>query len=245
MSNNAPLLDPAITALSDLMEHGSDTIYRADIVPYPYPMVDASLDRFLRRNVELFQHGVTIQRRQETSGSVRYLLQFKDPEQALSVAVIEVRMVGEQATHITITPAGFKRPVRYKFLQGYIEYAHAVLALFTYSLSQEHLRTVQYLKAREHAQVAALAAPQPDPAKLQAFLDEIRSKENPPRRGGPYSWPEDDWAWEQVNIQKQPRRKIRVEWEGRLSPDRPQLQDMDRSFRHAVGKSRKPAIPES
>jgi len=245
MSNNAQLLDPAITALSDLMPQGLEHLERADIVPYPYSMVDASLDWFLRRNQDLFQQGITTQRRQETSGSVRYLLQFKDPDQALRVAVIWVRMVGDRATHISIIPGGFQRPVYGQFLLGYVEYLHAVLTLFINWLSQEHLRTVQYLTTRQEAQADALAAPQPDPAKLRAFLDEIRSKENPPRRGGPYSWPEDDWAWEQVNIEKQPRRKVRAEWENRLSPDRPRLQDMDRSFRHAVGKTRKSVTPES
>ena len=243
MDNNAAPIDPAITAFADLMPEGTSPLERADILRHPFPLVDAALEEFLITQRQLPQ--VTARRQQVSSGSARYLLQLADPKAMLKIAIIRVRMVGENATHIVITPTSFSQPIPGELLEGYLEVLHGWLAIFIYWLTEEQVRVAKFLKDQHAAREAMLTALPPDPQKVQAYFAALRSARTQSKRGGPYSWPEDDWAWEQVNTLSRPRREVRKEWEQRLSPDRPPLQDIDRSFRHAVNPKRKPETPET
>ncbi len=243
MSNNIPPIDPAIIAYATLMPEGTSPLERADILPYPFSLVDAALEEFLIEQRQLPQ--VTARRQQLSSGSARYLLQFTDPKDTLKIAIIRARMVGENATHIVISPTSLSQPIPGELLEGYLESLHAWLTIFIHWLAEEQLRVTQFMKDKHVRQEAVLSLPPPDLQRLQAYFEELRSTSTQPKRGGPYSWPEDDWAWEQVNTLRRPRREVRKEWEQRLSPDRSPLQDIDRSFRHAVHRSRKPETPET
>ena len=243
MSNNTAPIDPAILAFANLMPEGTSPLERADILPYPFPLVDAALQEFLIEQKLLPE--LTARRQHLTSGSARYLLQLTDPKHTLKLAIIRVRTVGENATHIVITVGSFSKPGPAEFLEGYLESLHAWLAIFTHWLTEEQGRVAKFMQDRHVAREAMLSAPPPDRQKLQAYFAALRSASTEPKRGGPYSWPEDDWAWEQVNQLGRPRREVRAEWEKRLSPDRPPLQDIDRSFRHAVNANRKQETPET
>ncbi len=75
--------------------------------------------------------------------------------------------------------------------------------------------------------------------EVSETLDAVLRRKPRPGKGTHTSWAEDDWAWEQVNVQKRPRQEVRGEWLQRLSENRPALRDQARSFRHAVNPERK------
>ena len=168
-----------------------------------------------------------------TTGSTRYTVAWRDG--AGNFVAIQIRMVNEQATHIAITPGALAREHPDE-LQGLAE---ATLQIFIGWLNQDQLRMTQ---AREEAakaeeRIDALWRPstREDLEKLLAAVSGGKKL----KLGTHKSWPEDDWAWEQVNTLKRPRQEVRAEWLQHLSPERRKLKDPADSFRHAVNPNRK------
>jgi hypothetical protein len=61
----------------------------------------------------------------------------------------------------------------------------------------------------------------------------------PHRKGGRPRYPEDDYAWEQVNVNHRDRKDVYPEWKERADPDRlKQLADPQDSFNKAVRAAR-------
>ena len=212
-----------------------------NILQHPFPIVDAALLVFLERE---HPKGTHIRREGQTSGSARYVLEYTDPQLALRVAIIDIRMVKENATYVEIALAKFAQVTPREQIFGYMEYFQAYLAQFMDELEQEQAEIAEVLETKRKRASKILPSPS-EPILLDFLLAPLRTEELPPRRGGPFTWPEDDWAWEQVNISNRPRREVRSEWQMRLSQERPKLRDQNRSFRHAIDPRRKKEIPES
>jgi len=70
--------------------------------------------------------------------------------------------------------------------------------------------------------------------EVSESLDAALRADTQPGSGVHTSWPEDIWAWEQVNIHHQPRVVIYADWRNRLSPDRQTPRNPEDSFRKVV-----------
>jgi len=204
------------------------------VLPYAFAVVDAGLwECFISRKIVSF---LTSRRQRMTTGSARYILTWR--EGADNFAEIQIRTVGEEATHIAIIPGTFARQNHLDEPNGIIE---ATLEIFIGWLNKDQLRMIEALEEekRSEEEIDALWRPKDEDVLKEQLSQYIAASPTPHKHGSHISWPEDDWAWEQVNTHNRPRNVVRIEWLRALSPTRRQLSNAADSFRKAVNPKRK------
>ena len=199
-----------------------------DAYALPLGVVDAALWTYFARLKGFGGFRLTHRRQTITTGSAVYHVSLTIEGEPEYIGSIVLQMFDERLTHVFAEPKHAPMAPEWRHL------IEEILGTFLDTLArllpqdQQHIRQMASKpRSANHASLSLNAA-------MQALTSSGVSKV-----GTHLSWPEDDWAWEQVNTQARPRADVRREWEQRLSPDRPKLKDPARSFRHAVNPKRK------
>jgi hypothetical protein len=182
------------------------------LIALPYFVLDAQLERLLRKT---FAFGITSRRVQLSSGSARHELRFEKHLQGW----LEIT-----ATHHNVTEIGMG------------------IAPDLPTDLQERIRVFFSSVVDAFSMIAEDSQVPEAIAETTAFRESIaglkQTQSDNHGSSGRRSWPEDTWAWEQVNSHKRPREDVKPEWLARLSANRP-LEDVNRSFRYAVDSRRR------
>jgi hypothetical protein len=221
-------------------------------IPFPLPAVDAYLREVcvtLTRAISRRETRLGYRRVALTLGSIEYSLTLSaaTPDQSfdrLSVVDIYARALDHSRTYLSIEPASVLQPSADAAAQAaFITLVQSIAGFFStmteqlYEEQAQFERLLSQQRANADDQHSYPATPRSDLATAARQLGGLLGA-MPRKIGSHQSWPEDDWAWEEVNTKKRPRAEVRAEWEQRLSPER-KLKDPKDSFRHAVLSGRK------
>jgi hypothetical protein len=218
------------------------------VISRPFLAVDAAAEEYLIHELQKNDPGIVVRRaKMTTAGSARYILSLSHKGGAEVFAELKLRMINEHLTYIVINPVAKTRPQisEKNEISKVLEALQNTLALLRGAVFESFtlwLRVDQQNMNELFTESSALdgALDTLNQVHLTSSIAAAQALiQSPQRLGERVSWPEDDWAWEQVNVKKRPRREVRGEWLQRLSQKRPQLKDPERSFRHAVSPNRK------
>lgn len=201
------------------------------ILLYPFAIVDAWLHEWfiLKKSAKSV---FTVKRILFTNASVRYTCHLPKAPDVGVIADIDVRVGNERATYVRYS---WGNALSTSDARAFQEFFDAMLGV---GLSDDVERVLEMIRETEEARNNPIFKSTLDEATLTAAADRLAGLPLPHKLGSHISWPEDNWAWEEVNIKKRPRLKVRAEWMERLSEKR-ELRDKPRSFRYAVNPKRK------
>ncbi len=202
-----------------------------DVIGYPLPLPFPAVDAYV---LELITPLTTIpfitrpryklRRTTLTTGSARYYLDAVSGGNRANLFSISIRMVDGELTYLSLERplegSAYTIDTLYEFARWLIE------AMFKDRNSIHERKSTVSGSIQEQVSTLLYLAP-------EALL-------TPRKQGSHQSWPEDNWAWEQVNTVGRSRKEVRSEWLQRLSPKRKTLSDANDSFRKAVSPHRKP-----
>ena len=196
-------------------------------IPLPFFVVDAAMLEVFRESPTTVGVRLDYRRTSLSTGSVEYYLfgTGKD-EKRLRLGTVFICAQDDHLTYINASPLeGFSD----KDLDAIQDTLNTIVYVCMQELSEHQAYTRNLLETMVYGLV--------DNERTEPQLH-LSMTSGPTRTGAHSSWPEDDWAWEQVNLHHRPRMEVREEWLQRLSPDRT-LRDKPGSFRHAVNRKRK------
>jgi hypothetical protein len=185
------------------------------VMPYAFAVVDAGLwECFISRKIVSF---LTSRRQRMTTGSARYILTWR--EGADNFAEIQIRTVGEEATHIAIIPGTFARQNHLEEPNGIIE---ATLEIFIGWLNKDQLRMIEALEeqVREEDEIDALWRPR-DENTVKELSQHIRP--NGASQIGRPRATDNEWIRQQIQ-QGQEREHVFAEYLQRQEVD---IEDQD------------------
>jgi len=208
-------------------EEGLDLTSIGYPIPLPFPAVDAYVFELVTPLTTIpfiTRRQFRLRRTTLTAGSARYFLDAVSAGNHANLFSILIRMVDSELSYLSIDlPAGgtpYSTETLFEFARWLIE------SMFKDRNSiHEHKSTASGSTKEQGATLLYLTP--------EALL-------TPRKQGSHQNWPEDNWAWEQVNTLGRPRNEVRSEWIQRLSPKRKTLRDANDSFRKAVSSHRKP-----
>ncbi len=183
------------------------------VLPYAYPIVDAALWEFLTALLKKEPTSSQFTRHRTTEGSVAYTLFAPGYEKRIPLADLQIRMVGEQKTYVSIEARPTLEDVPANSQRALQAYCDIQLIAFVTSIWIDADR------------MAKLAAATPTPENTRVSVDEHGNISNVMpsaireaiRRntGGRPRQSDDDWAWEQVHIHHRPHKEVKKEWRQR------------------------------
>ena len=195
-------------------------------IALPFITIDAAMLEVLRKSPQKFGVQLDYRRTALSTGSVEYhLFGTGKSEKRLRIGTIFVCAQDDRLTYIDTSPNDRFSSEEKTLIQGTL---NTIVYYSMFRLHDHQAYTQELLK-----EMPALSDDNLPEPKIHLAMTSGSTK-----TGSHQSWPEDDWAWDQVNLHQRPRMAVREEWMQRLSPDRT-LRDKPGSFRHAVNRERK------
>lgn len=228
---------PNINAINGTLEERlQDTIAgrgaRAFPIPVAFFVVDAGFLEYFTEYAaftDSLVHRVPL-----TTGSVEY--QFQGKKEAPLAAIVRIRAISSDVTQIALRLGDWSKKVNEDIQQQMAgTFMHLLLGFDAWMFDQTN-EANNYKRLNEEQDMQRPTIPPLSTSHAQtAYPPELQ-----PKRPGRPSPQEDEWAWEQVNIEKRPREVVRGEWTERMSEKRRnELRDIKRSFRHATDPERR------